>query len=94
MNVSQDMFAELATAVYAGDLDAATATLDLMRASGGEGLAATLMRARQVSHPFPRAADMAVPIPLPQPGKHPLAVFGGSGNHPDEPKRKRRKASA
>lgn len=76
MHIDHDMFSELATAVYAGDLVGAQDALNLMRATAGEHVAATLIRARQVTHPIP-LVDMDQPISLPQPGADPRALFGG-----------------
>ncbi|MBB3940723.1 hypothetical protein GGR39_002380 [Novosphingobium fluoreni] len=82
MHIDHDMFADLATAVYAGDLETARCKLDLMRAIGGENTAHLLMRARRVSHPLPPMTPMAAAIPLPQPGASPREVFGASFTGP------------
>lgn len=93
MAIDQDMFEELATAVYAGDLAKATEALNLMRASGSEHTAALLMRARQRTYPLPPSVAMDTPIPLPQAGKDPITVFGSSG-HYDQPKPRRKSKKA
>lgn len=76
MHIDQDMFSELAIAVYAGDLVGAQEKLNLMRAVAGEHVAAALIRARQVTHPIPMHATNH-PIALPQPGADPSVLFGG-----------------
>jgi hypothetical protein len=77
MHIDQDMFADVAKAIYAGNLYAATQALNLMRALGDEQVATLLIRARQVSHPLPPLPEMAVAVPLPQPGADARVLFGG-----------------
>jgi hypothetical protein len=77
MRIDFDMLSDVATAVYAGDLEGATAALDLMRASAGEGLAGLLIRAKQVSRPLPPLEPMAEAIPLPNYTSDARALFGG-----------------
>lgn len=78
MNVPADMFAALATAIYAEDLSAAREQLDLMLAvSVGEG-AEIIIRARRTIYPLPAPKPLAEPLVLPAPvGVHHRSYFGG-----------------
>lgn len=69
-----DMMSDLATAIYAGDLDAAREHLDGMwRAGINTDL---ILRAKRKVHPLPPSPD-AKAIPLPAPGADPRTHFGG-----------------
>jgi len=64
-----EMFTQLAAAVYAGDLAVARDVLDLMRWSTRK--ADLIMKARRMVHPGPGDVPMAQPFILPVPGHLP-----------------------
>lgn len=77
MHVDNEMLFDLARAVHADDLGKARDVLALMRACGGEHLAALLMKARTAVHPLPVVPDLREPFTLPVPGHGPGMTLSG-----------------
>lgn len=76
------MFADLAEAVFAGDLTKAEGVLNFMHASGdrSDQIRAAKYRARPEARPG--GAGPVTPIPLPQPGRTSEQVFGAGYSNP------------
>ncbi len=69
------MMFDLFKAVFASDIEAARAQLELMRACGLHSTA--IMRARVAVLPRLIDNELSKPIILPQPGADPNTLFGG-----------------
>lgn len=77
----EEMFSDLAQAIYADDLAKAKDVLALMHNAGGESRAHAIRRARQTVNPLPQS-EAAKPLVLPQFGKSPAEVFGDGFSNP------------
>lgn len=75
-----DMFLDLAQAIYADDLARAKDVLALMHNIGSEPRAQLIRRARQSDNPLPAPPPLREPILLPSPGADPHTHFGGQAN--------------
>jgi hypothetical protein len=76
MKIDNEMFSDLAHAVFADDLPKARETLELMLAVGNYKVADCILRARRASHPLPAPASLRAPFTLPVPGHLPGSTLG------------------
>lgn len=87
MHINQEMFGELAEAVFGGDLAKAEVLLNELQMIGGDRLAEEIRRAKRRARPEMKVAlpPLEKPFVLPAPGHLPWSTLGAPRLAGDDP---------